>query len=208
MATMYLAMWLQDADPGGTRHLIVLAIFLMAAAVAVIAVIGIIVGFKAMKAIKEVGETAQEVKVKLMPLLDEVMAISKTSRELLQDAAPKVKIISENLVKTSETLMETSKVARGAVEKIDVTVTDANLRAQRQVARVDGMVTAALTTTAEVTETIANGIKGPAQKIAVMLTQAKYVAEGLFSKLKGMAEATSFGRRKTRVDAEPEPPVY
>lgn len=194
MGTMCLAVWLQDSDPSGTRHLILIAIGLMAVAIAVISVIMLVIGVKALKTIKAVGETAEEVKIKVMPLLDEVMEISKTSRILLQDVAPKLKVISENLVMTSETLMETSKVARGAVERIDVTVTDANLRAQRQVARVDGMVTAALTTTAEVAETIANGIKGPAQKLAAMLSHAKYAAEGLMDKVKAMAANTPFGR--------------
>jgi uncharacterized protein YoxC len=195
MGTINFAMWLQDADPSGTRHLILIAIALMAVAIAGIAVMMLVIGVKAMKTIKELGETAQEVKIKVMPLLDEVMQISRTSRILLDDAAPKIKIISENLVKTSETLVETSRVARGAVERIDVTVTDANMRAQRQVARVDGMVSAALTTTAEVADTIANGIKGPAHKIAVMLTQAKCVAEGLLEKVKSMGAKSPFGSR-------------
>jgi uncharacterized protein YoxC len=195
MGTINLAMWLQDTDPSGTRHLILIAIALMAVAIAGIAVMMLVIGVKAMKTIKELGETAQEVKIKVMPLLDEVMQISRTSRILLDDAAPKIKIISENLVKTSETLVETSRVARGAVERIDVTVTDANLRAQRQVARVDGMVSAALTTTAEVADTIANGIRVPAQKIAVVLVQAKYVAEGLIEKVKSMAANSPFGGR-------------
>jgi uncharacterized protein YoxC len=196
MATMCFAMWLQDSDPSGNRQLILMAIGLMALAVAVISVMMLVIGVKAMKTIKELGETAQEVKTKVMPLLDEVMAISKTSRVLLEDAAPKVKIISENLVKTSETLVETSKVARSALQQIDATVTDANLRAQRQVARVDGMVTAALTTTAEVADTIANGIRVPAQKIAVMVSQAKIMAEGLLAKVRAMAANTPFGSRQ------------
>jgi uncharacterized protein YoxC len=186
---------LQDADPSGTRHLILIAIALMAVAIAGIAVMMLVIGVKAMKTIKELGETAQEVKIKVMPLLDEVMQISRTSRILLDDAAPKIKVISENLLKASETLAETSKVARSAVERIDVTVTDANLRAQRQVARVDGMVSAALTTTAEVADTITNGIRVPAQKIAVALTQAKFVVEGLLEKVKSMGAKNPFASR-------------
>jgi methyl-accepting chemotaxis protein len=208
MATMCFAMWLQSADATDTRRLVLIALIIMAIAVAGISVIMLVIAVKAMKTIKELGSTAEEIKGKVMPLLDEVMLISKTSREMLQDAAPKVKLISENLVKTTETLVETSKVARGAVEKIDVTVTDANLRAQRQVARVDGMVSAALTTTAEVADTIANGIKVPAQKIAVIAIQAKVIAEGVLAKVRSMAEASPFGRRKTPVDTVPEPPLY
>src|SRR5438874_1013239 len=100
MATMTLAMWLQDNDPGGTRHLILLAIILMAVAIGVIAIIAVVIALKAMKAIKEVGETAREMKAKVLPLLEEVMAISKAGRILLEDASPKIKVISENLVKT------------------------------------------------------------------------------------------------------------
>jgi methyl-accepting chemotaxis protein len=190
MATMCFAMWLQDSDPTSTRHLIFIAIIVMALAIAAISLIMLVIAVKAMKTIRELSETAVEIKGKVMPLLDEVMQISKTSRELLQDAAPKVKIIGENLVKTTETLMETSLVARGAVQQIDVTVKDANQRAQRQVARVDGMVTAALVTTAEVTETIANGIKVPAQKLAVMVNQAKNLVEGLLAKFKSRTAGT------------------
>jgi uncharacterized protein YoxC len=195
MATMYFAMWLQDADQNSTRHLITIAIEVMAVAVALMSVVMLVILVKVFRTVREVGETVQEVKGKVMPVLDEVMEISKTSRELLQDAAPKVKIISENLVKTSETLAETSKMARSAARQVELTVADANMRAQRQVARVDGMVTAALVTTAEVAETIANGIKGPAQKVAVLVNHARVVAEGLLSKVRSMAANTSFGKR-------------
>ena len=186
MATIGLAMWLQDTDPGGIRHLVMLAIVVMAFAVAGISIILLVIGVKAMKTIKELGETAKEVKEKVMPLLDEVMVISKTSRELLQDAAPKVKVISANLMTASDTLVETSKSARAVVAQFDTTLTDVNLRTQRQVARVDGMVTAALTTTAEVAEAIGNGIRGPAQKIGAMLSQARFAVDGLLAKIKSM----------------------
>ena len=192
MATMCFAMWLQEVEPGGTRHLIMLAIVVLAFAVAVISGVLLVIAVKAMKTMKDLGETAAEIKSKVLPLLDEVMELSKTSRVMLQDAAPKVKVITDNLVATSETLVETSKVARSAMVQIDTTVADANLRAQRQVARVDGMVTAALTTTAEVVEAIGNGIRVPAQKIAVMVTQAKNLVEGLLARFKAKNAGTPY----------------
>ncbi len=70
------------------------------------------------------------------------------------------------------------------------------------------MVTAALTTTAEVAEAIGNGIRGPAQKIAAVMSQAKAVAEGLLSKIRNRAETAPSGRQKTPVDTVPEPPLY
>lgn len=195
MATMCLAMWLQDADSGGNRHLIMIFIGLMAVAIAIMAIIMVAIAVVAMKTIKELGATAAEFKTKFLPLLDEVMEISKTSRVLLQDSAPKIKVIADNLVKTSDTLVETSRVARGAMQQVEVTVSDANHRAQRQVARVDGMVSAALTTTAEVMETISHGIRVPAHKIAEIVTQAKFVGGSLLAKVKSIVDRTPFGSR-------------
>jgi hypothetical protein len=49
------------------------------------------------------------------------------------------------------------------------------------------MVTAALTATVEVVETIGNGIRRPAQKIASLAGQAKRFAEGLLAGIKSYA---------------------
>jgi len=196
MATTCFAMWLLQYDLAATHHLIMIFIGLIAVALAIMAFVMMAIAVKALKALKELSETADEMKSKVLPLLDEMMEVSRTGRILLQDAAPKVKVITDNLVKTSDTLVEASRVARSAVQQIDTTVTDANLRARRQISRVDGMVTVALTTTAEVAETINNGIRVPAQKIAVMATQAKLIAEGLLAKIKSMvANSPLAGRR-------------
>ncbi len=108
-----------------------------------------------------------------------------------------MKVITENVMQASETLAETSKAARATIQQIDVTIANANQRAQKQVARVDGMVTVALTTAAEVADAIGNGIRVPAQKIAAAATQAKAVAEGLLAKIRSMAGASPFGGRRT-----------
>jgi uncharacterized protein YoxC len=197
MATMCLAMWLlqqQDGDASGTRHLVVIFFLVIAVALGVLAVIMMYVGLKVLKVTKELGTAADEIKTKFLPLLDEVTSISKTSRLMLEDAAPKIKVISENLAKTSETVAEAAKIAKATLVQVQGTVTDANLRTQRQVARVDGMVSAALTTTQEVVDSISNGIRVPAMKIAEMMHQAKGMAEGLMAKIKGGRVASSFGR--------------
>jgi hypothetical protein len=49
---------------------------------------------------------------------------------------------------------------------------------------VDGMITAALTTTTEVVEAVANGLRVPAQKIAAMAGQAKLAFDGLLARFK------------------------
>src|ERR1019366_3231888 len=123
---------------------IMIFIGLVAVAMTVMAIALIVVAVVASKAVKSATAVMDEFKVKLLPLIDAGTEIGKSTRVILNDATPKVKIITENLVKTSETLVQTSKVAKSAVEKIDVTIGDANMRAQRQVARVDGMVSTAL----------------------------------------------------------------
>jgi hypothetical protein len=175
MTTLAFAMWLQqDSDAAGTHRLVFILVLLIAVAVAGMAIVLVSLALKASKVIKDLTVMADQFKGKL---------------------------ITEHLVKTSEQLSETSQIAKAAVQKLEVTVSDANFRAQRQVARVDGMVSAALTTTAEVVETINHGIRVPAQKIAVMANQAKIVAEGLLAKVKSMAAGMpSFGGRRDPYD--------
>jgi uncharacterized protein YoxC len=196
MATMCFAMWLQESDFAGTNRLIMIFIGLIALAIVGMAIVMMVISVKALRAVKDFGVTAEEFKKKLLPLVDELTGFSRSGRQLLEDSAPKLKLITENLVKTSDTLVEASKVARSAVQHIDATISDANMRTQRQVARVDGMFTTALDTTAEVVETINHGIRVPAQKIAGMAAEAKYFAEGLLAKVKAMSANLPFGSRK------------
>jgi len=140
----------------------------------------IVLAAKSVKAIKGLAETVDELKQKVLPLIDSATQISQTAEYLLSENAPKVRAIADNL-------LETSDLVRGTAQHFEETLADANLRTQRQVARVDGMVTAALTATVEVVETIGNGIRRPAQKIASLAGQAKRFAEGLLAGIKSYA---------------------
>jgi len=200
MATTCFAMWLLQSDVEGTNRLIMIFIGIIAVAIAGVAIVLMIAGFKALKTIKELGVAAQEFKGKILPLIDEATHVSKISRQLIEDAGPKVKTITENLARTSATLVDVSHTAKSAVQKIEMTVDDANQRAQRQVARVDGMVSSALTTTSEIVDSINHGIRVPAQKIAAAATQAKYFAEGLMAKIKTMAANSPFGGHENHHD--------
>ena len=180
-----VAMWFQeDAISSGNAKLLMVFIGLVALSMVVQAITVIYLTVKGMKALKEFSEMATELKLKALPLMHtaaEVMAKTKTVVEeasaIVREAAPKVKSISDNLVDMSQT-------AKMSTQQLERTVSDANMRTQRQVARVDGMITAALTTTAELIETVNNGIRGPAHKIAVMTTQAKLAFEALLDKVK------------------------
>jgi len=201
MAMTFLAMWFQDADMVKSLHNMSTFMGILAISVAVMAALfmvgGAVLGASLMKAVHKVTNIATELQEKAHPILQEVAVISKHTREVLEDAKPKIATITDNVAKTSATLSEAAASAKSAVQKVESTVSDANARTQRQVARVDGMVSAALNTTAEVVESINHGIKVPAQKIAQAATQARVVVEGLLDRIKGMAAATPFGARKT-----------
>ena len=187
-----LAMWFQDASTtgmsSGSEKMMAWSLVVIAAALALQALLWIGIGIGALIALKKVKSTIDEVrgelkgtvgdlrrdlkvevaelKGKLYPVIDSVNDIGNTAKTVLADAEPKIKIISEHLV-------ETSRVVRDSAEKLGQTVGDANAKTQRQVARVDGMVTAALNTTNDVVHAIEHGIKVPAQKIALAATEAR-----------------------------------
>jgi uncharacterized protein YoxC len=186
-----LAMWFQETYTfsSGNAKLLMVFIGLVAVALAIQAIALIVVAVGAAKAIKSLTATVEEVKGKALPLIDTAKDIAHTAQGIMHDTAPKVKIITENLV-------ETSNVVRHSAQEFDKTIVDANVRTQRQMARVDGMVTTALTTAAEIVETVNNGIRGPAQKIAGIAAQAKNAFEGILNKLKSKTAGSPAGSRK------------
>jgi methyl-accepting chemotaxis protein len=200
MAMIFLAMWFQDSDMANSLHTMSTFMGVLAISVAVLTLLivigGAVVAAQVLKAVKKVTTIATDLQAKANPIIQEVAVISRHTREVLEDAKPKIATITDNLAKTSATLSETAVTTKSTVEKLQATVTDANARTQRQVARVDGMVSAALNTTAEVVESINHGIRVPAQKIAQAAIQARIVAEGLIDRIKSMAGNMPFGGNK------------
>jgi uncharacterized protein YoxC len=192
-----LAMWILGADPISAVNTKLLIVFIGVVALALLvqALALVWVAIKSANAITVMVQTVDELKQKSLPLIDAATSISLTTEALLHENAPKVRTIADNLVQTSDTLVEASKVARSTVEQIGYTVADANQRTQRQVARVDNMVSTALNATVEVVETVVNGIRVPTQKIAAMTCQAKHLVEGLLAKIKSVAAKTPFASR-------------
>jgi methyl-accepting chemotaxis protein len=177
-----LAMWFQGTDAVSDMNTNLLTIFigLVALAMLVQAIALAVLAARSVKAIKALTDTVDELKQKALPLIDSATEISRSARSLVTETAPKVRAIADNL-------LETSDLVRGTAQHFEETLADANLRTQRQVARVDEMVSVALTATVEIVETIGNGIRGPAQKIAALAGQARRFAEGLLAGIKSYA---------------------
>ena len=185
-----LAMWFEGAGAIAsvdTKLLIILA--LIALAMVSQAAAMVFIAIRSTTTIQHLTETVEELKGRAIPLLASVTELTARTNAMVQDASPKVKTITDNL-------LDASDVVRGTAHKIDTTVTDVNLRTQRQVARVDGMVTSTLTATTELAETIVEGIRMPAQKIAVAITQAKAFAEGFLGRAKTMGAGFVAGKRR------------
>jgi len=181
-----LAMWFQETYvfSSGNAKLLMVFIGLVAVSMVVQAIVMVVLAARTSGLMKGMSASADEVKAKLLPLIDTVKDVSQSAQELMQQTTPKVNVITDNLVKASDVLLDTSNVVRASAEQFDVTIADANVRAQRQVARIDDMVTAVLATTTEVVETVSNSIRVPAQKIAGIASQLRYGLEGIYAKVR------------------------
>jgi hypothetical protein len=171
-------MWLQDPDSlsSGNTRLLMIFVGMVAVAMVAQAIALIVMAVGAAKARKKGLEIAQELRDKVMPVIT-------GTHEMIRDSAPKVKVITENLV-------ETSHVVRAKARDFDVTASELNLRTRAQVARMDGMVTAVLNTTSEVSDTLQRAIKVPVREFAGLMNGFKAGLDVL------VGRAKEFGRNK------------
>jgi len=117
-----------------------------------------------------------------------VMPILDTTQSVLHDAGPKVKIISENLV-------ETSHVVRAKAQEFDATASELNMKARVQAARVDGMVTSVLNTTAEISDTLQRAVKVPVREFTGLVNGFKAGVDVLVGRAKGFGRGKPDGAR-------------
>lgn len=174
-------MWMQD--PGslssGNSRLLMWFVGMVAFAMVVQAIAVIVMAIGLAKATKRGFEIADELRTKISPLLT-------TTETVVRDAAPKVKIITENLV-------ETSHLVREKAREFDATASEMNARARVQAARVDGMVTSVLNTTAEISETLQRAVKVPVREFTGLVNGFKAGVDVLVGRAKGFGRGRSNG---------------
>jgi hypothetical protein len=180
---MMSGMWLQEADSlsSGNSRLLTWFVGLVAVALVVQAIVVVVVAIGAAKASKRAFEIAEELRTKIGPLLD-------TTQSVFHDAAPKVKIITENLV-------ETTHLVRTKALELDATASELNMKARAQAARVDGMVTSVLNTTAEITETVQRAVKVPVRELTGIVNGFKAGVDVLVGRAKGFGLGKPNGAR-------------
>jgi methyl-accepting chemotaxis protein len=81
-----------------------------------------------------------------------------SSREVIQDVAPKIKTITENLTATSTTL-------RAKAEQISTVVGDVTSKAHVQASRVDGMVKSTLDHLTLAVQALEHGVAAPVRQV-------------------------------------------
>jgi hypothetical protein len=178
-------MWLED--PGslssGNSRLLMVFVAMVAIAMTAQAIALIIMAIGAAKARKRGLQIAEEVREKLTPVIT-------GAHEIVRDMGPKVKIIIENLV-------ETSHMVRSKAQEFDVTASELNMKTRAQAARVDGMVTSVLNTTADISETLQRAVKLPVREFAGLVNGFKAGLDVLMGRAKEFGRGKENGARDT-----------
>jgi hypothetical protein len=107
------------------------------------------------KARKKVEQLVDDIRLHALPVII-------SSREVLSDVSPKLKIITENLVAASDTL-------RTKADQVGGLVGDVTNKAQVQASRVDGMVRSTLDQVTFAAQAIEHGIAAPVRQVTGIL---------------------------------------
>ena len=186
-----MMVWLQTAEVS-TRYITLLAWFVGLVALAMVgqAIAIAVLATKVVALLADVKKSFDETKGKAMPLIAKISDLTSTTQGIVSDLAPKIKVVSENVVEVSHTVRQTAAkldvTIRDAADKAAVTFADVDSRTKVQVARVDGIVANTLAATAEFGTTVSEGIRVPARKIAAMVTQSKHFLETLVDRAKAL----------------------
>jgi hypothetical protein len=130
-----------------------LIVFIAVAAISILMQAGFSVAtfLAARKAQKKIMTLADDVRLHALPAI-------MSSRELIQDVTPKLKLITENLTATTTTL-------RAKADKVGGVVDNVTERAQFQASRVDGMVKGTLDQLTNAVAAIEHGVAVPVRQV-------------------------------------------
>lgn len=136
---------------------IVLIIFTAVTSIGVLIQAFVMIGLylAAKKTTDEFRELSGQLKQHIIPTLS-------TTRNLLEDISPKIKVATSNLV-------EASGILRSQVEQVNKTVSQVVDTAQAQVTRVDQAATAVLDGITQATAAVQQGIATPLKQVSGVL---------------------------------------
>lgn len=167
--SMMIAQWIMAA------FCVLLILGLLGAVVAVMVVVG--------KVKKQVNALTKTVEAKAMPLVAQGQDIAGKVQEIIADLKPKIASVSSDVTHISSVVKNKVDEAGQTFTQVNSTVQDVNVKSKAQVARVNGMVSEALTTTEQISRSIQHGIQVPIQKIAGWVAAAKSGIETLSERI-------------------------
>jgi hypothetical protein len=157
-----------DSISAGNTRLLMIFVGVVALSMFAQAIVVIFAAIAARRTQERVLAIAEELRMRAAPIIDNAEA-------LVKDTLPKIRTISDNL-------LEASHVVRAKAVEFDSTLTDANKRTRAQVARIDGMVSAALTATGSLAALIHQGIRTPMVEVVGLVNGFKAGLDVLLSK--------------------------
>jgi citrate lyase gamma subunit len=154
-----------------SQTLVIVFIAVAALSLLLQAVSMLAVAFGARKAQKKIMALADDVRLHALPVI-------MSSREVIQDIAPRLKTITANLEVTSTVLRSKSEQVGGLVGEVTT-------RAQSQAARVDGMVKGTLDQVTYAVHAVEAGIAAPVRQVSGILNGIRAGLESLRKKSPG-----------------------
>jgi flagellar biosynthesis chaperone FliJ len=126
-------------------------------------------------ALGRLNELSKKAEENVLPLL-------ATSRSLLEEVSPKLKVAAQNALEVSQTAKEVSLTVRAESTKMAGALDDLLQKAAVQADRVDEMVTGTLDSVAHATATVQKAVSGPVRQVNAVLNGLRAGFEVLRSK--------------------------
>ena len=167
-----------QADAAGSNNARLLMIFIGIAALALLAqaLVMVVLAVGAMKMQKQVVEQIDEIKAKVLPLIDKSNVLVTELTPQIQQIAMRANAITSHVQEISGVVRDkvnefgpTVSAANQTVRQANETVRDANRKTQAQIVRVNGMVTSVLDATALAGKAIQRGIEVPVRQASNLL---------------------------------------
>ena len=200
-------MLLQD-DPAQLTHdvhLLMIFVGILAITVLVLAIVCLVAAMGAAAMARRAVKAAEAMEARLDPMMDK-------ANELVIEFTPKLRTLSDNaehittvvrgkldevgatVTKVNQTVQQVNET----VQQVNQTVRDANGRARSQVARVDTIVSDAMTATQDISHKVQHAVNVPVRQVAGMVAGLKAGVETLidrspFGTMRG-GKPRSYGR--------------
>jgi methyl-accepting chemotaxis protein len=101
---------------------------------------------------------------------EHVLPALETTKDLLKEISPKVKVATQNLLEVSQTAKDVSNTVKAESTQMAVALNDILERTAVQVDRIDEMVTGTLSTVAHATGVLQKAVSGPARQVGALLS--------------------------------------